>query len=161
MAISVRQLFERKRIAHADPLTYRLDCQSDLSSSITKLNQKSKLFVVREAPQTVLPKLFKAWKISHLVFERDTDPYAKERDAKVMEMAKEAGVEVVATRHGRTLYDPDDLVKANNGKPTMSMTQVQHAAEKLGDVPEPLSTPDALPDPGDTSFDFEHMQPVL
>ncbi|KAL8709638.1 MAG: hypothetical protein Q9225_007427, partial [Loekoesia sp. 1 TL-2023] len=105
---------------------FLLDCQTDLSSSITKLNKKSKLFVIREAPQTVLPKLFKAWSISHLVFERDTDPYAKERDAKVVELAREAGVEVVATRHGRTLYDPDELVQANGGKPTMSITQVQH-----------------------------------
>ncbi|KAL8643624.1 MAG: hypothetical protein Q9226_008234 [Calogaya cf. arnoldii] len=97
-----------------------------LSTSISKLNKKSKLFVIREAPQTVLPKLFKAWKITHLVFERDTDPYAKERDAKVIDLARESGVEVVATRHGRTLYDPDDLVKAHGGKPTMSITQVQH-----------------------------------
>ncbi|KAI4265108.1 MAG: hypothetical protein L6R38_009647, partial [Xanthoria sp. 2 TBL-2021] len=102
-----------------------LDCQSDLSASITKLNQNSKLFVIREAPQTVLPKLFKAWKITHLVFERDTDPYAKERDATVVNLARKAGVEVVATRHGRTLYDPDELVKAHGGKPTMSISQVQ------------------------------------
>lgn len=74
----------------------------------------------------MLPKLFKAWRISHLVFERDTDPYARDRDEKVLEMAKEAGVEVVMTRHGRTLYDPDDLVRENGGKPTMSMSQVQH-----------------------------------
>ena len=103
----------------------RLDCQSDLSNSITKLNSKSKLFVVREAPQTVLPKLFKAWKISHLVFEKDTDAYARERDEKVMESAKEAGVKVIV-KTGRTLYDPDELVKANGGKPTMSITQVEH-----------------------------------
>ncbi|KAL8763835.1 MAG: hypothetical protein Q9184_000431 [Pyrenodesmia sp. 2 TL-2023] len=138
---------------------FLLDCQSDLSSSITKLNKKSKLFVIREAPQTVLPKLFKAWKITHLVFERDTDAYAKERDQKVLESAREAGVEVLITRHGRTLYDPDDLVRANGGKPTMSITQVQRAAEKLGDVPKPLPAPESLPDPGDLSLDFEQTQP--
>ncbi|KAL8809998.1 MAG: hypothetical protein Q9200_002937 [Gallowayella weberi] len=138
---------------------FLLDCQSDLSASITKLNKKSKLLVLREAPQTVLPKLFKAWNITHLVFERDSDPYAKERDAKVMEMAKEAGVEVVATRHGRTLYDPDELVKAHGGKPTMSISQVQHAAEKLGAVPKPLDAPQSLPDPGDLSLDFEQTRP--
>ena len=42
-----------------------------------------------------------------------------------MEMAKEAGVEVVV-KVGRTLYDPDELVKENGGKPTMSITQVQN-----------------------------------
>ncbi|KAL8933139.1 MAG: hypothetical protein Q9211_005939, partial [Gyalolechia sp. 1 TL-2023] len=117
------------------------------------------LFVIREAPQTVLSKLFKAWNITHLVFERDTDPYAKQRDAKVMELAREAGVQVVATRHGRTLYDPDELVKANGGKPTMSITQVQHAAARIGDVPQPLPAPDSLPDPGHLSLDFEQTQP--
>ena len=73
----------------------------------------------------MLPKLFKAWKISHLVFEKDTDAYAQERDAKVMQLAKDAGVKVVV-KVGRTLYDPDELVKANGGKPTMSITQVEH-----------------------------------
>jgi len=96
-----------------------------LSTSITKLNAKSKLFVVREAPQTVLRKLFKSWKISHLVFEKDTDAYARERDKQVIQLAKDAGVQVIV-RVGRTLYDPDDLVKANGGKPTMSITQVEH-----------------------------------
>jgi deoxyribodipyrimidine photolyase len=102
----------------------RLDCQSDLSASLTRLNKKSKLFVIREAPTTLLPKLFRAWKISHLVFEKDTDAYGRQRDGQVMDMAREAGV-VVITRCGRTLYDSDDLVKANGGKPTMSITQVQ------------------------------------
>ena len=103
----------------------RLDCQSDLSASITKLNSKSKLLVVREAPQTVLVKLFKAWGISHLVFEKDTDAYARDRDTDVVRLAKEAGVQVI-TKVGRTLYDPDELVRANGGKPTMSITAVQH-----------------------------------
>ena len=62
--------------------------------------------------------------MSHLVFEKDTDAYARDRDAEVMKMAKEAGVEVVI-RMGRTLYDPDELVKNNGGKPTMSISQVQ------------------------------------
>lgn len=73
----------------------------------------------------MLPKLFKAWKISHLVFEKDTDAYAQERDAKVMQLAKDAGVKVVV-KVGRTLYDPDELVKANGGRPTMIITQVEH-----------------------------------
>ena len=114
-------------LLHPSPLL-RLDCQSDLSTSITKLNSKSKLLVVREAPQTVLVKLFKAWSISHLVFEKDTDAYAKERDDQVVALAKEAGVEVII-KVGRTLFDPDELVRANGGKPTMSINQVQNVRD--------------------------------
>lgn len=73
----------------------------------------------------MLVKLFKAWRISHLVFEKDTDAYARSRDNDVVRQAKEAGVEVI-TKVGRTLYDPDELVRANGGKPIMSITEVQH-----------------------------------
>ncbi|KAI9858755.1 MAG: hypothetical protein M1824_004175 [Vezdaea acicularis] len=136
---------------------FLIDCQNDLSASITKLNKKSKLLVIREAPTTLLPKLFKAWRISHLVFEKDTDAYARQRDNEVMALAEKAGVKVI-TRVGRTLYDPDRLVQENGG-PTMSITQVQKAAKKIGEIPRPIPAPTSLPDPGDTFFDFEQEQP--
>ena len=101
---------------------------------------------MREAPQTLLPKLFKEWEVSHLVFEKDTDAYGRDRDAEIRKLAEKAGVEVVV-RTGRTLYDPDELVKANGGKPTMSITQVIKAGEKLT-IPRPIPAPTKLPDPG-------------
>ncbi|KAI8936662.1 hypothetical protein NX059_007059 [Plenodomus lindquistii] len=137
---------------------YLLDCQSDLSKSITKLNPKSKLFLIREAPQTLFPKLFRAWKITHLVFEKDTDAYARERDETIMALAKLAGVEVVV-KTGRTLYDPDELVKQNYGKPTMSITQVQAAGKKIGQIPRPIAAPKSLPNPGETGLDFDQEKP--
>jgi cryptochrome len=76
--------------------------------------------VLREPAITLLPELFKAWKISHLVFEKDVDAYAAERDEQVKKLAKEAGVEVIV-KNGRTLWDSDEIVKQNGGKPTMSM----------------------------------------
>jgi cryptochrome len=101
---------------------------------------------MREAPQTLFQKLFKAWKMTHLVFEKDTDPYARDRDAAVMEAANEAGVEVVV-RYGRTLWDPDELVNKNGGKPTMSISQVQAAGPEIGPVPKPIPAPTSIPDP--------------
>jgi deoxyribodipyrimidine photolyase len=138
---------------------YLLDSQNDLSKSITKLNPKSRLFVIREAPQTLFPKLFKAWRITHLVFEKDTDAYARDRDEKVMDIAKQAGVEVVV-KVGRTLYDPDELVKHNHGKPTMSITQVQAAGKKIGAIPRPIPAPKTLPDPGSLDLGFDQEKPA-
>jgi cryptochrome len=137
---------------------FLLDCQSDLSASITKLNPKSKLLLIREAPQTLFPKLFKEWRITHLVFEKDTDAYARERDAKVMELAQQAGVHVIV-KTGRTLYDPDELVKQNKGKPTMSISQVQAAGIKIGGIARPIPAPQSLPDPGETSLSFDQERP--
>ncbi|ORY06123.1 cryptochrome-2 [Clohesyomyces aquaticus] len=138
---------------------FLLDCQSDLSASITKLNPKSKLLVIREAPQTLFPKLFKAWRITHLVFEKDSDAYARERDESVIEEARKAGVEVVV-KMGRTLYDPEELVRENKGKPTMSISQVQAAGKSIGGIASPIASPTWLPDPGETDLDdIEQTRP--
>ncbi|KAI1772461.1 Cryptochrome/photolyase FAD-binding domain-containing protein [Hypoxylon cercidicola] len=137
---------------------YLLDCQTNLSESIQKLNAKSKLFVLREAPQTLFPKLFKAWNITHLVFERDTDAYAKERDKAVIVLAEKAGVRVI-TRSGRTLWDSDELVAKNGGKPTMSITQLQAVGRKVGEIPRPIPAPTHLPDPDDMPVEFKQDKP--
>ncbi|KAF7548135.1 hypothetical protein G7046_g8779 [Stylonectria norvegica] len=137
---------------------FLLDCQNDLSKSITKLNPKSKLFLLREAPQTIFPKLFKAWSVTHIVFEKDTDAYARERDAVVIEAAKSAGVKVII-RSGRTLWDSDLVVEKHGGKPTMSITQLQAAGKKLGDINRPIPAPTRLPDPGPMPVQFDQDQP--
>ncbi|KAF2020386.1 Cryptochrome/photolyase FAD-binding domain-containing protein [Aaosphaeria arxii CBS 175.79] len=137
---------------------FLLDSQSDLSASLTKLNPKQKLLVIREAPQTLFPKLFREWGITHLCFERDSDAYGKGRDDEVVKLAEKAGVEVV-TEYGRTLWDSDALVRENGGKPTMSITQVEKAGAKIGDVPRPIEVPKSLPDPGDTKLGFQMEKP--
>ncbi|KAI0851828.1 Cryptochrome/photolyase FAD-binding domain-containing protein [Daldinia vernicosa] len=137
---------------------FLLDCQTDLSKSIQNLNPKSKLFVLREAPQTLFPKLFKAWNVTHLVFEKDTDVYARERDGIVVALAEKAGVKVIY-RYGRTLWDSDEVVAKHGGKPTMSITQLQAAGRKVGEIPRPVPTPEYLPDPGDMSLDFKQEKP--
>ncbi|PNS17939.1 hypothetical protein CAC42_3898 [Sphaceloma murrayae] len=137
---------------------FLIDCQNDLSASLKKSNPKQKLLVIREAPQTVIKKLIKEWKITHLVFEKDTDAYARDRDAEVMKQAKEAGAEVIV-KMGRTLWDPDEIVKNNGGKPTMSINQLQAAGHKVGDIAKPLPAPKSLPNSGPTDLSFDQDQP--
>ncbi|KAK3110035.1 hypothetical protein LTR53_016100 [Teratosphaeriaceae sp. CCFEE 6253] len=138
---------------------FLIDCMNDVSTSITKLNPKSKLFVLREPAVTLLPKLFKAWNITHLVFEKDTDAYGKERDEQVKASAKLAGVEVIVASQGRTLWDSDDVVKAHGGKPTMSISQLQAAGAKVGAIARPIDAPKSLPDPGPTKLNIDQERP--
>ena len=93
------------------------------------------------------------------MFEKDTDAYARSRDEEVIGLAKKAGVEVIV-KTGRTLFDPDELVKKNSGKPTMSISQVQQAGKTLGAPNRPIDAPSSLPDPGDTKLDFDQERPV-
>ncbi|TFY59231.1 hypothetical protein EVG20_g7869 [Dentipellis fragilis] len=108
--------------------------------------------------RAVLPRLFEEWRITHLVFEKDTDSYAAERDKEIVELAKEAGVEVVVET-GRTLWDPEEVVKAHGGKPTMSLSAFMKATKTLSDPSEPLPVPDSLPDPGELTLSFENEKP--
>jgi len=120
----------------------------DVSESLTALNPKQKIHVVRRAPGKVMAELLRRWKVDVLVFERDTDAYARVRDEEVVVIAEGLGVKVVSVS-GRTLFDSDEVVKANGGKPTMSMNQLVNASKKIGNgVPNrPLDRPTCLPDP--------------
>ncbi|KAF2433120.1 Cryptochrome/photolyase FAD-binding domain-containing protein [Tothia fuscella] len=138
---------------------YLIDCQNDLSSRITALNPKSRLLVLREGPETILPKLWKEWRISHIVFEKDTDAYGRERDEKIERLAKEAGVKVVSIA-GRTLWDSDDVVERNGGKATMTLAQLQTAGKKLGEIARPIPPPETLPNLGELILGFAHTQPI-
>lgn len=68
--------------------------------------------------------MWKQWGVTHVVWEKDSNAYARERDERVRRRAREMGVEVVEV-HGRHLFDPEVVVKVNGGKPTMTLHQWQ------------------------------------
>lgn len=103
----------------------------DVSDSIRSINAKSQLLVVRGDPVELLPELFKRWKISHIVFEKDPSGYARRRDQQVRELAKKAGVKVV-TKNGHYLWDVEEVVEKNQGKPTMNMKAFQSVSTVQG-----------------------------
>lgn len=71
--------------------------------------------MLRGDPIHVLPLLFKTLQITHLAFEKDTEPYAVLRDGKVTQLAQEAKLDVMALQ-GHLMYDPVDVIKKNGGK---------------------------------------------
>ena len=108
--------------------SFLLESMSSLSGELTKLNKKQKLHVVRGPPEKVLPIMWESWGITHICFEKDANEYAKVRDAKIKNLAKEKGVEVIDV-HGRHLYDPDQVVKVNGNKPTTTLHTWQTVSE--------------------------------
>lgn len=146
---------------------------NELSNSLTTRNPKAKLLVVRGSPQTMLPLLFKEWGITHLVYEKDTSGYAARRDHQINTLASQAEIKVLAVL-GHTLYDPEAVVKANGGKPTMSLTSwravgvvylrftlttvfstalsISQATKKLPPPSRPLPAPETIPSPGRTEL---------
>ena len=125
---------------------FLLESMSNLASNITAIEPLSTLLVVRGEPSLLLPELVKRWSITHVVFESDPTGYAARRDAKVKEIMKGLGIEVV-TENGHWLYDPEEVVKKHGGKPLTSMSQLQKAVSSLPSPPKPLEAPKELPLP--------------
>ncbi|XP_070580073.1 cryptochrome-1-like [Ptychodera flava] len=105
---------------------FLLQSLEDLDSSLRKLN--SRLFVIRGQPADVLPRLFKDWEVSHLSFEEDCEPYGRERDMAIRTLAKEAHVSVVV-RRSHTLYNPQDIIKANDGQFMLTYQRFQNVLQ--------------------------------
>ncbi|KAK0567180.1 hypothetical protein OC861_002866 [Tilletia horrida] len=120
----------------------------DVSQSLTKLNSKSQLLVVRGDPATLIPSLCQKWGITHLCFEQDVSGYARSRDESIRKLVKEQCKDVqIVEEQGHYLYAPEDILNKYGKKPTMSMSAVQKAVSSLPPPPKPRDAPKSIPDP--------------
>uniref|UniRef100_A0A8D0G0U5 Photolyase/cryptochrome alpha/beta domain-containing protein n=1 Tax=Sphenodon punctatus TaxID=8508 RepID=A0A8D0G0U5_SPHPU len=117
---------------------FLMESLRDLDESLKKLN--SRLFVVRGHPAEVFPALFKKWKVTRLTFEIDTEPYARQRDAKVVKLAAEHNVQVIQ-KVAHTLYDTERIIVENNGKAPLTYARLQTVLASLGPPKQPVPVP--------------------
>lgn len=108
----------------------------------------SRLIVLRGEPLAELERVMVQWKVSRLVFEADTEPYAVKRDAGAAALARRLGAEV-RTPGGHTLFDPGVLQSAADGVLPLSYGGFVKLVAKVGEPPAPLPTPARLPPVGE------------
>lgn len=99
--------------------------------------------MVRGNPKIVFPRLFEEWNVELLTFEKDIEPYAKERDNLVGKIAKEYDVKV-EEHSSHTIFDPDIILRKNSGRPPMTY-------QKYLSVASTCSVGNALPVPSKIS----------
>lgn len=117
----------------------------DLAASLSA--RGSRLLVCRGSPEDVLERLIPQWDVRCLTFEVDTEPYARERDARVTELARRLSCSVKSvTSH--TLYEPSAVCKANGGRPPLTYQKLVSLVSTMGAPPEPEPAPHTLPPPG-------------
>ena len=107
----------------------------------------SRLFIVLGTPSKVLPIIIKQLKVDLITFESDTEPDSIKMEKEVIAVAKEAGVEEIASFCSHTLYDPEYLLKVSGGRPPLTMPVFLSLLAKAGPPPPPVATPDKLPYP--------------
>lgn len=87
----------------------------DLDNSLRRMG--SRLFVIRGQPNHVFPRLFREWGVTHVSFEQDPEPFAKVRDAKILQLCSDMGIQV-SSRCSHTLFHVQDILDAcSNGSP--------------------------------------------
>eukprot|EP00939_MAST-03C_sp_MAST-3C-sp1_P003760 g3760.t1 len=114
---------------------FLLECLKDLDNSLRKVD--SRLYVLRGKPEIVLPTVMKDWNIDLLTYERDTEPYAKIRDAKIDRLARGFDIEI-RSHTSHTMFDPEHLFALSKGKVTTSYRAFQKLCSRAGAVPTPV-----------------------
>ena len=130
--------FVRNARVGANRWRFLVQSLQDLHQNLQKIN--SGLILVRGQPVPVFREKFAEWDISMLCFENDTEPYAKQRDAQVKQLAKEFNVKV-ETKWAHTLYNPDYLHERNGKKVCLTYQAFGALLAKIGEPPKPLPEP--------------------
>jgi len=110
----------------------------DLDESLRQLG--TRLFVVRGKPNEVLEKLINEWDVKMMTWEIDTEPYSKERDAKIEKLAISKDVKV-ETFSSHTLYNPEQVVAKNKGETPLTYQKMLGILALLGPPSRPLDPP--------------------
>ncbi|KAL3253278.1 hypothetical protein MRX96_017548 [Rhipicephalus microplus] len=138
---------------------FLLQSLEDLDARLRKLN--SRLFVIRGQPADVFPKIFKEWRVTHLTFEQDPEPYGAIRDQKITALAHEMGVSVVC-EPSHTLYPLDRILERHGGKTPLTYRQFQSVVVDMEPPAQPLPAPESLPrTPIDEDHDERFAVPTL
>ena len=122
-----------------------------LHQSLTDLDEKfrnlhnNRLHVIQGASVDVISKLITDYNVKCITFEIETEPYAKIRDQKVVELCKKLNVEVV-TKFGHTLWNSDDVLEANNGVTPITYQSFLSTVTKLEIPDKPLEMPMKIPE---------------
>ncbi len=134
------------QLKHCTPLraNFLIECLNDLDENLRKGG--SRLFVSSGDPVELLPKLWEKWGVTHLTFEEDEtgEPYAKQRDEKVLREAKKCGIEVQSFA-SETIYPLQKYVDLSGGAVPGTMGGFQTLFGRMGKVPKPQEAPKEFP----------------
>jgi len=85
---------------------FLLECLTDLDQSLKRLSSRLVVFM-KQTPEQAFSEILKKYDVQTLYFETDSEPYARERDAKICEML--SGKAEIVAPWGHTLTDLDQL----------------------------------------------------
>jgi len=95
-------------------VTYMMGSLAELQESYRAAG--SELLIIKGTPAKAIPKLAKALDAAAVYWNRDVEPYARQRDEALTEALQEGGIEAASDFWDQLLHDPD-TIKTGGGKP--------------------------------------------
>eukprot|EP00928_Gymnodinium_smaydae_P003419 TRINITY_DN11228_c0_g3_i2.p1 TRINITY_DN11228_c0_g3~~TRINITY_DN11228_c0_g3_i2.p1 ORF type:complete len:620 (-),score=114.43 TRINITY_DN11228_c0_g3_i2:116-1975(-) len=132
--------FDRSRVG-INRYAFLLECLRDLDDQLRR-EQGSRLLVLRGRPDDVLKDLVEGRgpvRLSSLYWEKDSEPYARERDARAETLARSCGLPTESFT-GHTLLDLDATIARPGFKPPISMRSIEALVKAAGPVRPPLAS---------------------
>jgi len=137
--------FDRSKVG-VNRYRFLLECLKDLDQTL-RSDHGSRLLVLRGRPDEVLRDIFEGkgpFQLTSLFWERDSEPYARVRDARVESLAKGFGVHTESFL-GHTLLDLDAVAAKPGFKAPISMRSIQSLVSASGPIREGKPVPKIPP----------------
>lgn len=123
---------------------FLLESLTDLDNRLQKKPYYTRLHVAYGQPTILLPQLMKKWNVVKLTFQASqVSSESGKHDEIVQVICSEQNV-VCSTAYSHTLYNPMDLMAANNDQVPVSYKQFQRLLPRIRKPPDPLPEPDIV-----------------
>ena len=106
-------ILDRDDVAPAR-VTYMIGCLQELQESYQNLG--SQLIIIQGEPEKAVPQLAQTLKVKAIYWNRDVEPYAKERDRNVSAALEEKGIES-STFWDQLLHAPGEILTKSSDSP--------------------------------------------
>ncbi|WP_204140532.1 FAD-binding domain-containing protein [Halomicronema sp. CCY15110] len=107
-------ILDREDVAPAR-VTYMMGCLQELQRRYVEAG--SELLILRADPVKSIPQLAQAIGATAVYWNRDVEPYSRDRDTQVATALKEAGIELKTTFWDQLLQEPGSVVTKSDSTP--------------------------------------------
>ena len=123
---------------------FLLESLIDLDNRLQKKPYRTKLNVFLGQPTHIIPQLLKKWNVTMVTFQSSqTSVESSKHDDVIKTIITDHNVNPV-TFNSHTLYNPEEILKFNNGKHPVSYKDFRRLLPMVGCPEDPIPEPDPL-----------------
>mmetsp|Transcript_14320 Transcript_14320/g.29349 ORF Transcript_14320/g.29349 Transcript_14320/m.29349 type:complete len:570 (-) Transcript_14320:17-1726(-) len=132
----MEEKFLQSHVVGAVRMKFMLECLHDLDQTLAKHRCRI-LFLRGNCMVDTLLRFLQDYQVGALTFERDTEPWAKRIDRRLMKETEKRGVKCFA-HWSHTLFPPEQLLDLNEGHAPRTMKSFTTLIESAGEPEAPI-----------------------